>query len=282
MYSLRDYRRPAFNRLTELAIRPLMTPWHTLADCTIWITGGAGYLGSVITEALDQSAAKTICLDLSDKAQALVRDRRLTRTIPATCDVSNASALSEVINRLVAEHGVPDGVVHLAFASSSGRTLEELPVDVFQRTFDQTLPSTFELCRTVAEHMKPRRSGSIVLFSSMYGVVAPDPRIYNPPLTPNPIDYGASKAALLQMTRYFAVHYGPAGIRFNSITPGPFPNPAIQRDHPAFVANLGRKTALQRIGTQHEIIGPALFLLTDSASFITGHTLAVDGGWTAW
>lgn len=77
-----------------------------------------------------------------------------------------------------------------------------------------------------------RGSGSVVLFSSMYGVVSLDPRIYHAPMAPNPIDYGASKAAVLQIARYFAVHYGPSGLRFNCITPGPFPNPGVQGTHP--------------------------------------------------
>jgi NAD(P)-dependent dehydrogenase (short-subunit alcohol dehydrogenase family) len=130
--------------------------------------------------------------------------------------------------------------------------------------------------------MKQRGSGSIVLFSSMYGVVAPDPRIYKDPMTPNPIDYGAAKAAILQLSRYLAVHYGPDGIRFNCVTPGPFPNPSVGIDHPEFVSDLESKTALRRVGNNTEIVGPTLFLLTDSASFVTGHSLVVDGGWTAW
>ncbi len=130
--------------------------------------------------------------------------------------------------------------------------------------------------------MKPRGTGSIVLFASMYGIVAPDPRIYPAPLTPNPIDYGASKAAVLQLCRYLSVHYGPSGIRFNCVTPGPFPNPAIQQSQPAFIAELARKTALNRVGQNAEIVGPTLFLLGDESSFVTGHSLVVDGGWTAW
>jgi NAD(P)-dependent dehydrogenase (short-subunit alcohol dehydrogenase family) len=128
--------------------------------------------------------------------------------------------------------------------------------------------------------MKARGSGSIVLFSSMYGVIAPDPRMYLPPMTPNPIDYGASKAGILQMTRYLATHYGPAGVRVNAITPGPFPNPGLQQREPEFIKSLSQKTALRRIGINHEIVGPALFLLGDQSSFVTGHSLAVDGGWT--
>jgi NAD(P)-dependent dehydrogenase (short-subunit alcohol dehydrogenase family) len=116
----------------------------------------------------------------------------------------------------------------------------------------------------------------------MYGVVAPDPKIYFAPMAPNPVDYGASKAALIQMCRYMAVHFGPRGVRFNCIAPGPFPNPKIQADLPQFIAQLNAKTALGRIGRNHEIVGPALFLLSDGASYVTGHTLVVDGGWTTW
>jgi NAD(P)-dependent dehydrogenase (short-subunit alcohol dehydrogenase family) len=254
----------------------------TLAGKTIWITGGAGYLGSVITRALDAQCARVLCLDLPGRAAALVREHALTRTVPVDLDVGDAAVLPAALDALIVAHGLPDGVAHLAYASSGGHQLADLPVAEFQKTFDRALTPTFVLARALAEKMQARGSGSIVLFASMYGVVAPDPRIYAAPLAPNPIDYGASKAALLQLARYLAVHYGPRGVRFNCITPGPFPNPAIQQAHPAFIAELAKKTALNRVGTNHEIVGPTLFLLSDSASFVTGHSLVVDGGWTAW
>lgn len=259
-----------------------MKPWHSLEGKTIWITGGAGYLGSAITRELDTQCAKVVCFDLPGRAEALVRDTRLTRTVPVSLDVNDAAGLPAALESALAAHGVPDGVAHLVTASSAGKRLEVLLPEEFQKTFDLALTSTFVLCRLLAERMKPRGRGSIVLFASMYGVVSPDPRIYHDPMAPNPIDYGASKAALLQMSRYFAVHYGPAGIRFNCVTPGPFPNPTVQKNHPSFIADLNRKAALNRIGQNSEIVGPTLFLLTDSASYVTGHSLAVDGGWTAW
>jgi NAD(P)-dependent dehydrogenase (short-subunit alcohol dehydrogenase family) len=249
---------------------------------SVWITGGAGYLGSAITRALDAQGARVLCLDLPGKAAALVAEHGLKNTVPLALDVNDAVSLPAAITDLIAAHGLPDGVAHLAFASSSGHRLEDLPSEEFQKTFDRSLTPTFVLCRALAEPMKLRGSGSVVLFASMYGIVAPDPRIYAAPLTPNPIDYGASKAALLQLARYLAVHYGPHGVRFNCVTPGPFPNPAVQSSHPGFVGELAKKTALNRIGTNTEIVGPALFLLSDASSYVTGQSLVVDGGWTAW
>jgi NAD(P)-dependent dehydrogenase (short-subunit alcohol dehydrogenase family) len=259
-----------------------MSRWYSLDGKKIWVTGGAGYLGSAITFELDRVGAQVLCFDLPGKAEALVREHKLTNTVPLSADINDAAALPAALERLLAEHGVPDGVVHLVTASSSGKRLEVLSPDEFQRTFDLALTPSFILCRTLAERMKANGKGSIILFSSMYGVVAPDKSIYHDPMAPNPIDYGASKAATLQLSRYLAMHYGPDGVRFNCITPGPFPNPAVQKNHPSFIADLNKKTVLQRVGQNHEIVGPTLFLLTDSASFVTGHSLVVDGGWTIW
>jgi NAD(P)-dependent dehydrogenase (short-subunit alcohol dehydrogenase family) len=112
--------------------------------------------------------------------------------------------------------------------------------------------------------------------------VSPDPKVYEPPATPNPIEYGTGKAGVQQMARYLAVHWGHSDVRVNSLSPGPFPNPNIQRDNPAFVQRIAAKTALGRIGQSGEIAGTVAFLLSDAASYVTGHNLAVDGGWTAW
>jgi len=262
------------------AANPL--PWHSLAGKNIWVTGGAGHLGSTVIRALDAAGARTLCIDLPGRSEALIREHRLTRTSAAGIDLAVIEAIPEFVQASVRQYGVPDGLVHLAFASSAGRRLEELTPAEFRHSFDAGLLPAFVLSRAVAEAMRSRGSGSVVLFASMYGVVAPDPRIYSAGLTPNPIDYGASKAAVLQLARYFAVHYGRDGLRFNCITPGPFPNPGVQRAHPGFIAKLGEKTALGRIGQNEEIVGPTLFLLTDSASYVTGHSLVVDGGWTAW
>jgi NAD(P)-dependent dehydrogenase (short-subunit alcohol dehydrogenase family) len=255
---------------------------NTFENKTVWVTGGAGYLGSPITAALDGAGARTVCIELPGRAEQLVETQGLKNVIPVSLDITDLAAQRMTVRDLIAKHGTPHGLVHLPFVSSSGRTMEDISADDLNRTFTGALTPAFELCRAVALAMAENSGGSIVLFSSMYGLVAPDPKIYSPPMAPNPIDYGASKAALIQMCRYMAVHFGRRGVRFNCIAPGPFPNPKIQAELPQFITQLNAKTALGRIGRREEVVGPTLFLLGDGASYVTGHTLVVDGGWTAW
>jgi NAD(P)-dependent dehydrogenase (short-subunit alcohol dehydrogenase family) len=253
---------------------------ESLAGKTIWITGGAGYLGAEVTTALDRAGARTVCIELAGRAAQLIAGRKLKQTIAV--DVPPDGARREFWKSLADQHGLPDGVAHLSYASSAGKHLTELTSADLDRTFTNAMTGTFELCQEIAVPMAKRGSGCFVFFASMYGMVPPDFRIYRAPLVPNPIDYGMSKAGIIQLSKYFAATYGRNNVRFNCISPGPFPNPTVQATQPAFKQELDAKTMLGRVGTAPEIVGPTLFLLSDAASYITGHTLVVDGGWTAW
>lgn len=253
-----------------------------LTNKNIWITGGAGYLGTPIVLALDKIGARTICIDLPGKAEALCAEHNLKNTLPESADLCAVDGIPDVVDRLTNTYGIPDGFVHLAFASSSGKSLDELGKDDFQRTMEGSLAASFLLSRSVSALMKQHGSGSVILFASMYGIVPPDPAMYVNAMKPNPIDYGVAKAGTLQMMRYFAVHHGPHGVRFNCITPGAFPNPTVQTANPDFIELQKKKIPMARIGEASEIVGPTLFLLSNASSYITGHSLVVDGGWTTW
>ena len=130
--------------------------------------------------------------------------------------------MESFLKEQIAARGVPQGLVMMTYASTAKR-LDELTPEDFDLANHGNLTATFVLSRAVANAMKERGSGSLVLFSSMYGTVPPDPSVYEPPMNPNPIEYGVGKAGVQQMARYFAVHYGKSGLRCNSISPWPFP-----------------------------------------------------------
>jgi NAD(P)-dependent dehydrogenase (short-subunit alcohol dehydrogenase family) len=253
-----------------------------LSGRDIWVFGGAGCLGQPTVELLAQLGARVLCVDLPGRAEAFVSARSLAGAVtPATLDVADVSATEALVADHLKQRGTPHGLVAMTYASTAKR-LDDLTAADFDAANHGNLTATFLLAREAGNAMAARGGGSIVLFSSMYGTVSPDPRVYEPPANPNPVEYGAGKAGLQQMARYLAVHWGRRGVRVNSLSPGPFPNPAIQRDNPAFVQRIAAKTALGRIGQSAEIAGAVAFLLSDAASYVTGHNLAVDGGWTAW
>lgn len=252
-----------------------------LAGKDIWIFGGAGYLGQATVSLAASLGANVLCADLGGRAEAFVKAQAHGGITAATLDVRDETAVQSFVSDQIAQRGVPDGIVMMTYGAS-GKRLEDLTASDFDTANHGNLTGTFLLVREIGARMAERGSGSVVLFSSMYGAVSPDPRMYESPMNPNPIEYGVGKAGIVQMARYLAVHWGRRGVRVNSISPGPFPNPEIQRTNPAFIARLAGKSPLGRIGQPSEIAGAVAFLLSDAGSYVTGHDLAVDGGWTAW
>lgn len=247
----------------------------------IWVIGGAGYLGQSAVKLLNQLGAKVLCIDLGDKAQRFVETLSDNNVQAESLDISDTNRMKEFVAERIKADGVPDGLVNFTFASTA-KTMEELDENDFDNVNKVGITSTFILSREIGSLMAERGKGSIVLFGSMYGMSAPYPEVYKSPMNKNPIEYGIGKAGIIHMTRYLAVHWGNQNVRCNCISPGPFPNPSVQKDHPDFIQRLSDKSPMGRIGKTEEIAGAVAFLLSDSASYITGHNLVVDGGWSCW
>jgi len=254
----------------------------SLHNKNIWVLGGAGYLGQSVVTLLHSLGAKVICIDLAERAQEFVSSQSFDGQVRAeTLDVSDIDQIDQNLDDLLAKYAVPDGLVNLTFGSTASK-LEDLQYQDFDKANQMNLTSTFAICRKVGAEMLKEGKGNLVLFSSMYGMGSPYPEVYDPTLIKNPIEYGVGKAGVIQMTKYLAVHYGKGGIRCNCISPGPFPNPGVQQSQPDFVNKLAEKSPMGRIGKAEEIAGAVAFLLTDASSYINGHNLVVDGGWTSW
>jgi NAD(P)-dependent dehydrogenase (short-subunit alcohol dehydrogenase family) len=252
----------------------MSTPF-SLQNRDIWVIGGAGYLGQEVVKLLTGLGATVLCADLPGKAQ------NGPQVTAAYLDAADIPAIESFIADQIAARGVPHGLVVMTYASTA-KKFDDLTAADFDHANHGNLTATFTLARAIGNAMAERDSGSLVLFSSMYGTVSPDPHIYEAPMNPNPVEYGVGKAGIQQLTRYLAVHFGKSGVRCNAISPGPFPNPNIQRDQPDFIARLAQKVPLGRVGQSPEIAGAVAFLLSDASTFITGQNLAVDGGWTVW
>ena len=253
-----------------------------LYEKDVWVVGGAGYLGQATVELLHSAGAKVLCIDIEDRSRNFIESLSDNSNLSAaTLNTRDIERSKHFVLEQLSNRGVPDGLIDLSYASTA-KGFDELSAAEFDEVNHGGITASFILSREVGNAMKTKKLGSIVLFSSMYGSVSPDPKVYEAPMNVNPIEYGVNKAAIIQMTRYLAVHYGKDNVRCNCISPGPFPSPSVQQLYPEFVGRLVSKVPMGRIGEPQEVAGAAVFLISDAASFITGQNLFVDGGWTSW
>ena len=246
------------------------------------VMGGIGYLGSECVKALKDFGATVVSADLRLEEDRWENAAHVADLYLA-CDVSSTESIRQTFQTVANRYGRIDVLVNSASYGAGfgkGSQLEYMDDDVFYKGVDGTVGVVFRTMREVTPHMKAH-GGSIINFGSMYGIVAPDLRIYGDNPQKQPPNYGAGKGGVDQITRYAASALSEYGIRVNAVTPGPFPHPTNQTDV-EFNKKLENKTMMGRFGQNYEIAGPVLLLASDASSFMTGSNICVDGGWTAW
>ena len=247
------------------------------------VTGGTGYLGSGNVKALKDFGATVVVADVRPQEDRWGDAPVSAGDMFVECDLRSLDSVKNCFKTVYEKYGRIDVLVSCAcYGVRGGATsfMEELEDEKFSEGVEGIIGSTFRCLREVVPYMK-KTGGSIINYCSMYGLVAPDLRMYGDSYQRQGPSYGAGKAAVAQFTRYAAVDLAHYGIRVNSVTPGPFPNPHKQ-DDPEFNQKLADHTMLGRFGYNHEMAGAVLLLASDAGSFMTGTNITVDGGWTAW
>ena len=251
------------------------------------VTGGAGHLGSAMATALAEAGGHVCILGRTQGTLAKLAQSLAGRGLSAEAiasDVTMAEDIKSLVADLTKRHGKLDVLINNAYAGRPGVMSNSRAAD-YVNAIEIAVAAAAELVN--ATHGLLRKAvdngdASVINIASMYGMVSPDPRIYGQSGMNNPPHYGAAKAALLQYTRYAAVHLAPEGIRVNAISPGAFPPDAAQQRDPAFAAALTQKVPLGRLGKPEDLGGAVVFLASSASRFVTGANLPVDGGWTAW
>ena len=247
------------------------------------VSGATGYLGRAISEGLAEAGASlAVCSTKLDKANQFAKvlaDRYGVMASGFELDLADPPKFHTVVARISEEMGQIDALVNNACYTKFS-SLENINESEWKTGLDGGVTGPFLLLQACIPYLE-KRQGNIVNIGSMYGMVAPKPQNYYETPYSSAVNYGASKAALLQVTRYASAYLGQKGIRVNAISPGPFPNPEVQNNK-MFIERLSDNTSLGRIGNPDEIKGAVVFLVSDAASYVTGHNLVVDGGWTAW
>jgi 3-oxoacyl-[acyl-carrier protein] reductase len=237
------------------------------------VTGAGGGLGHGICPSLAAAGAAVACVDL-DPARANEIARRISdaggRALALEADVSDQGSVSAVVERVVAELGGVDVLVNNA-AVYPRREWTEITPQEWDQVLGTNLRGYFLCARAVFDSMRERGGGRIVNLSSVTFFVG----------LSHLLDYVSSKGGVVGFTRGLAREAGPAGVTVNAIAPGAFPTDAekIHPDPEAYNQWVLDQQSLKRRGTPEDVGNLVVFLASDAASFITGQTIVIDGGW---
>jgi NAD(P)-dependent dehydrogenase (short-subunit alcohol dehydrogenase family) len=202
-------------------------------------------------------------------------------------DVRDRNALESARARFESELGPIEVLVNNAGIDqppgpAATHRLDQIPAEQFSQVLDVNVTGAFQAIQVFGAGMASRGSGSVINIGSLYASVSPDVRFYehlpaDPPFLKPPA-YGASKAALVNLTRYFATHWGPQGVRVNALSPGGVEGGQDEQ----FKRKFTTRVPLGRMALARDLGGPLIFLASDASSYVTGIELRVDGGYTAW
>lgn len=265
----------------------------SLRGRTAIVTGASGLLGREHCLALGESGANVVATDLeSGGVEAIARELavRDVQALSMAADVTEPSSIERLRDVALARFGAIDVLVHNAAIDDkfdpcsdlASARFEAYPLERWRRSLEVNVTGTFLCCQVFGTEMAGRGRGSIINVASTYGVVAPDPSLYEdaagkPRFFKSPA-YPTGKAAVIALSRYLAAYWGRAGVRVNALSPG---GVEAGQDED-FVSRYGRRTPLGRMARRDEYRGAVVFLASDASSYVTGSNLVVDGGWTAW
>lgn len=264
-----------------------------LSGKTAVVTGVGGRLGPVWTRALLGAGARVAGLDLPrakpcPQVQALLERFGPDRLALFDADVTDRNSLAAARKLCEDRFGPADILVNNAGVDQppgipkASWTLDAIPAEVCRGILEVNALGLFFSCQEFGGAMAENGGGAIVNVGSLYAGRSPDPRYYDhlpmdPPFLKPPF-YGMSKAAVVNLTRYLAVHWGPRGVRVNALSPGG----VLGGQDEQFKAKFTARVPLGRMALEADLEGPLLFLVSDAAAYVTGQELLVDGGYFAW
>jgi len=255
----------------------MTVPNFRLDQRTALVTGAASGIGRAIAVGIAESGANVACFDLPgpglDDVCAQVQTVGV-KAIPVAGDVTDASSLTAAVEQTQNTLGALTLAVNSAGIANAAPA-ESMPLDQWRRVIDINVTGVFLSCQAEAQAMLANGGGSIVNIASMSGTIVNRGLLQ--------AHYNASKAAVIHLSRSLAMEWCTRGIRVNAISPGYTATPMNTRPEVAEqVRQFESDTPLGRMATVDELVGPAVFLLSDAASFCTGVDLLVDGGFTCW
>jgi NAD(P)-dependent dehydrogenase (short-subunit alcohol dehydrogenase family) len=262
-----------------------------LDEKTAFVVGGVGLIGREVSIAFASAGSKTVILDIDEeKGNALAKELGeagySVRFEPFDC--CDMDRLEMNFSSLIDEFGPPNIFINCSYPSTEDwvkSSFREVTLASFRENVDIHLNSYAWLARLAAEAMvEAGNGGSIIQLGSIYGILGQDLTVYEGTEMKENMIYAAIKGGVTNLTRQMASYYGQFNIRVNTLCPGGLEGHVAGKNdtqNPIFVKQYSKITPLKRLGRADEIASTALFLATDSSSYISGDTIIVDGGRTS-
>ena len=264
----------------------------SLANKVVVVTGGAGLLGQVFCQALVDVGAHVAIVDLdlasAETAAKKVNKSDAQKVVAFESDITSPESVTQMVANVVKQLGRIDVLVNNAASKGSSldaffESFEDYSLKTWREVMSVNIDGLFLVAQAVGKQMKKQGGGSIIQTSSIYGVVAPDQRIYegseyNGRAINTPAVYSASKAAVNGLTSYLSTYWASSKIRVNSLTPGGI----ASGQNSEFNKKYSNRVPLGRMGEASELVGALIYLASDASSYVTGQNLIVDGGLSAW
>jgi len=263
-----------------------------LDDRVAVVTGGAGLLGAEFCQTLAGAGARVVVADINLVAATALAKTLTQKGLEALgvgVDVTVPISVHQMVKTVMEACGRLDILVNSAALdpkfdprhSEHGNSFEDYPLEAWNQALAVNLTGMFLCCQAAVQPMIAQGGGVIINLSSIYGLTAPDQRLYQregQPLQYKPAYYPVTKSAVLGFTSYLAAYYGDKKIRVNTLSPG-----GVYNGHDAeFVQSYSARTMLGRMAQKDDMNGALLFLASDASAYMTGGNLVVDGGWSAW
>ncbi len=257
------------------------------------VTGGAGILGRHFCAGLAESGANVAVVDLqAEQARGLAQELSEcygVKSFGYGCDVSNPESVKEMTARVLAEFGE----IHILHNNAAGKSddleaffapFEEYSLTQWRQIMAVNLDGMFLVAQAIGSRMVEQgKGGSIIQTASIYGVMAPDHRIYEGSFylgrkINTPAVYTASKAAVIGLTKHLSTYWAGKGIRVNTLTPGG----TESGQNEEFTQRYSSRIPMGRMADAKEMVGALLYLSSDASSYVTGQNIIIDGGLNAW